>query len=112
MGDFVVFTNLTDNWHLSSNTCASISTGASRILIFDNKTRYGPSNWHSLGAGNQAKRGPIFRTHIDQSYAGAVALLRWLLPGEADELMKGRWQIINVRHLLMLLNTVLASRKH
>lgn len=72
------------------------STGASRVFIFDHKTRCGPSNWHSLGPGNQAKRGPILRAHVDQSYEGAEALLRWLLPAEADKLLKKRWQIINV----------------
>ncbi|GAB1317186.1 7alpha-cephem-methoxylase P8 chain [Madurella fahalii] len=70
-------------------------TGATRVFIFDHKTRCGPSNWHSLGPGNQAKRGPILRTHVDQSYEGAESLLRWLLPDEADILLKKRWQIIN-----------------
>ncbi|SPO06760.1 related to 7alpha-cephem-methoxylase P8 chain [Cephalotrichum gorgonifer] len=70
-------------------------TGASRVFIFDNKTRHGPTNWHSLGAGNQSVRGPILRAHIDQSYDGAEALLKWLLPNEADELLKRRFQIIN-----------------
>ncbi|KAL1874770.1 hypothetical protein VTK73DRAFT_189 [Phialemonium thermophilum] len=72
------------------------ATGASRVFIFDHKTRHGPSNWHNLGAGNQAKRGPIFRAHVDQSYAGAESLLRWLLPDEADDLLRRRrWQIVN-----------------
>ena len=71
-------------------------TGASRVFIFDHKTRHGPTNWHSLGPGNQAKRGPILRAHVDQSYAGAESLLRWLLPDEADKLLEKRWQIINV----------------
>lgn len=72
------------------------STGASRVVIFDHKTRHGPTNWHSLGAGNQSVRGPILRAHVDQSYAGAEFMVRWLLPDEAEDLLKRRWQIINV----------------
>lgn len=74
----------------------SLSTGASRVVIFDHKTRHGPTNWHSLGAGNQSIRGPILRAHVDQSYAGAEFMARWLLPDEAEELLTRRWQIINV----------------
>ncbi|KAL1841569.1 hypothetical protein VTJ49DRAFT_6942 [Mycothermus thermophilus] len=70
-------------------------TGASRVYIFDGKTRCGPTNWHSLGPGNRTKPGPILRAHVDQSYAGAESLLRLLLPDEAETLLKGRWQIIN-----------------
>ncbi|KAI0196026.1 hypothetical protein EV127DRAFT_497347 [Xylaria flabelliformis] len=71
-------------------------TGASRVHIFDHKTRVGPSNWHKLGEGNRATRGPLFRAHVDQSYAGAELVLRRHFPEEADELLKRRYQIINV----------------
>ncbi|KAI8956130.1 hypothetical protein F4801DRAFT_2907 [Xylaria longipes] len=71
-------------------------TGASRVHIFDHKTRVGPSNWHKLGEGNRATRGPLFRAHVDQSYAGAELVLRRHFPEEADELLKRRYQIINI----------------
>ncbi|KAI1755257.1 hypothetical protein F4782DRAFT_527974 [Xylaria castorea] len=71
-------------------------TGASRVHIFDHKTRVGPSNWHKLGEGNRATRGPLFRAHVDQSYAGAELVLRRHFPEEADELLKRRFQIINI----------------
>ena len=71
-------------------------TGASRVFFFDHRTRYGPSDWHSLGKGNVASRGPLMRAHVDQSYDGAELLLRRLFPDEADELVKRRYQIINV----------------
>ncbi|KAI1161078.1 hypothetical protein F5B18DRAFT_674953 [Nemania serpens] len=71
-------------------------TGASRVHIFDHKTRVGPSNWHKLGEGNRATRGPLFRAHVDQSYAGAELVLRRHFPDEADDLLKRRYQIINV----------------
>ncbi|KAI1369685.1 hypothetical protein F5Y08DRAFT_100541 [Xylaria arbuscula] len=71
-------------------------TGAHRIHIFDHKVRVGPSNWHKLGEGNRATRGPLFRAHVDQSYAGAELVLRRHFPNEADDLVKRRYQIINV----------------
>ncbi|KAI0427275.1 hypothetical protein F5Y09DRAFT_333485 [Xylaria sp. FL1042] len=71
-------------------------TGAHRIHIFDHKVRVGPSNWHKLGEGNRTTRGPLFRAHVDQSYAGAELVLRRHFPEEADELLKHRYQIINI----------------
>ncbi|KAI4859850.1 hypothetical protein F4820DRAFT_138951 [Hypoxylon rubiginosum] len=71
-------------------------TGASRVFIFDHKTRCGPSNWHKLGKGNRSSRGPLLRAHVDQSYAGAELVLRRWFPGEADELVRRRYQIINI----------------
>ncbi|KAI2620743.1 hypothetical protein GGS26DRAFT_594841 [Hypomontagnella submonticulosa] len=71
-------------------------TGASRIFIFDHKTRCGPSNWHKLGKGNRSSRGPLLRAHVDQSYDGAELVLRRWFPEEADELVKKRYQIINI----------------
>jgi hypothetical protein len=71
-------------------------TGASRIHVFNHKVRRGPTQWHHLGLKNLANRGPVTKTHVDQSYAGAELRLRWELPEEADELVKKRYQIINV----------------
>ncbi|TGJ84722.1 hypothetical protein E0Z10_g4033 [Xylaria hypoxylon] len=72
------------------------TTGAPRIHIFDHKVRVGPSNWHKLGEGNRVTRGPLFRAHVDQSYAGAELVLRRHFPDEADDLLKRRYQIINI----------------
>ncbi|KAI0161839.1 hypothetical protein GGR52DRAFT_586096 [Hypoxylon sp. FL1284] len=71
-------------------------TGASRVFIFDHKTRCGPTNWHKLGKGNRSSRGPLMRAHVDQSYAGAELVLRRWFPDEADALLKRRYQIINI----------------
>ena len=71
-------------------------TGARRIHIFNYKVRRGPTQWHHLGFSNLANRGPVTRTHVDQSYDGAELRLRWEFPDEADELVKRRYQIINV----------------
>lgn len=71
-------------------------TGASRVRIFNHKVRRGPTQWHHLGFNNLKNRGPVTRTHVDQSYAGAELRLRWEFPNEADELVKRRYQIINI----------------
>lgn len=71
-------------------------TGASRVHIFNHKVRRGPTQWHHLGFSNLANRGPVTRTHVDQSYDGAELRLRWEFPKEANVLVKSRYQIINV----------------
>lgn len=74
-------------------------TGASKVHIFNHKVRRGPTQWHHLGLQNLANRGPVTRTHVDQSYEGAERRLRWeLSPDEADEVVRTgrRYQIINV----------------
>lgn len=43
-----------------------------------------------------ALRGPVRRVHIDQSYAAALSRVPFHLPDEADKLLKGRVQLINV----------------
>ena len=40
--------------------------------------------------------GPGKRVHIDQSYTAAKTSVKYYLPDEADELLKKRFQIINV----------------
>lgn len=71
-------------------------TGASRVHTFNHKVRRGPTQWHHLGLKNIKNRGPVTRTHVDQSYKGAELRLRWEFPEEGDELVKKRYQIINI----------------
>lgn len=71
-------------------------TGARAVHVFNHKVRRGPTQWHHLGLHNLANRGPVTRTHVDQSYEGAERRLRWEFPTEADELLRRRYQIINV----------------
>ncbi|KAK3390139.1 methyltransferase-like protein [Podospora didyma] len=72
------------------------TTGAASVHIFNHKVRRGPTQWHHLGLKNLANRGPVTRTHVDQSYAGAELRLRYEYPNDADELVKKRYQIINI----------------
>jgi len=61
--------------------------GVQRVVIFDHTIRRSDPN---------AARGPVNRVHIDQTPASAALRVRHHLPDEADELLLGRYRIINV----------------
>ncbi|KAH0829635.1 hypothetical protein AYO21_10051 [Fonsecaea monophora] len=69
------------------------ATGASRVLIFDHTIRRATSDVRDVGG---QRRGPARRVHIDQSYTASENRVRYHLPDEAEELLKKRFQIINV----------------
>ncbi|KAH8803033.1 hypothetical protein F5884DRAFT_804205 [Xylogone sp. PMI_703] len=76
-------------------------TGASKVLIFDYAVRGAavpPREDTHLGAAKSLPSisGPLRQVHIDQSYRGATDRLRNEIPSEADVLLLGRYQIINV----------------
>jgi len=94
--DFTDEKSIRETYYDECRTLLKDITGASRVHIFNHKVRRGPTQWHHLGLKNLANRGPVTKTHVDQSYVGAERRLRWELPDEADELVKNRYQIINV----------------
>lgn len=61
--------------------------GANRVFIFDHTIRR---------AGPDAKRQAVLYAHIDQTPVSAPQRVRKHLPDEADELLKGRYRIVNV----------------
>ncbi|EOO00962.1 putative 7alpha-cephem-methoxylase p8 chain related protein [Phaeoacremonium minimum UCRPA7] len=69
------------------------ATGAVRVFIFDHTIRRQPKDERTPGA---QLRGPVFRVHIDQSYSASTNRVSYHLPDEAEELLKKRYQIINV----------------
>lgn len=69
------------------------STGASRVFIFDHTIRRAPAD---VRDGTTQLRGPGKRVHIDQSYRASENRVKYHLPDDADELLKRRFQIINV----------------
>ncbi|RFU32278.1 hypothetical protein B7463_g4074, partial [Scytalidium lignicola] len=68
-------------------------TGATRVFIFDHTIRRAPVD---IRDGTVQLRGPGKRVHIDQSYKASEGRVKQHLPDEADELLKKRFQIINV----------------
>jgi len=77
------------------------STGASRVYIFDHTIRrqLPPGSGHEVNTAAQVAasfRGPVRRVHIDQSYEASLNRVSHHLPKEAESLLQGRVQIINV----------------
>lgn len=85
-------------------------TGATRTFIFDHTIRRATKDARGSnpGAGSKQEengdthikkspvRGPVRRVHIDQSYAAALSRVPFHLPDEAERILKGRVQLINV----------------
>ena len=69
------------------------ATGAYRVHIFDHTTRRRVPGVEDRGGG---PRQPVQRVHIDHTARSGPQRVRDLLPDEADELLKGRVQVINV----------------
>jgi hypothetical protein len=69
------------------------ATGADRVHIFDHTTRRRVAGAQDRG---DAPRQPVQRVHIDHTARSGPQRVRDLLPDEADELLKGRVQVINL----------------
>jgi hypothetical protein len=72
----------------------SRATGAARVFIFDHTIRR-----RIPGAADRGKgipRQPVARVHVDHTERSGPQRVRDLLPHEADELLRGRVQIINL----------------
>jgi hypothetical protein len=69
------------------------ATGADRIFIFDHTIRR-----HIPGTNDDriGPRQPVPRVHVDHTVASGPQRVRDFLPEEADELLRGRVQIINL----------------
>jgi len=61
--------------------------GAHRVFIFDHTVRR---------SSPDAKRQPVNRAHIDQTTKSAIQRVNYHLGDEAEELLKGRYRLINV----------------
>lgn len=60
---------------------------AKRVFLFDHTIRRSDPN---------ARRAPVNRAHIDQTSKSTIQRVKFHLPDEAEELLKGRYRIINV----------------
>ena len=69
-------------------------TGADRIHIFDHTVRRRVPGGEDRRSG--APRQPVPRVHVDHTERSGPQRVRDLLPNEADELLGGRVQIINL----------------
>lgn len=69
------------------------ATGASRVFVFDHVTRRRTVGGDGTRAG---VRQPVTRVHVDHTARSGPQRVRDLLADEADELLDGRVQIVNV----------------
>lgn len=70
------------------------ATGADRVVIFDHTVRRRvPGGEDRRGDG---PRQPVPRVHVDHTVRSGPQRVRDLLPDEAEELLRGRVQIINI----------------
>ena len=69
------------------------ATGADRVFIFDHTTRRRIPGAEDYRTG---PRQPVARVHVDHTAKSGPQRVRDLLPDEADELLRGRVQVINL----------------
>jgi hypothetical protein len=69
------------------------ATGASRVFVFDHMTRRRAISGDGTGDG---RRQPVSRVHVDHTARSGPQRVRDLLADEAEELLQGRVQIVNV----------------
>jgi hypothetical protein len=69
-------------------------TGASRVFVFDHTIRRRVFGADDRAAGTP--RQPVARVHVDHTERSGPQRVRDLLGDEADELLKGRVQVINL----------------
>ncbi|KAF2819505.1 hypothetical protein CC86DRAFT_449888 [Ophiobolus disseminans] len=91
--DFLDDDKIKSGYYAETEQLLKDATGASRIFIFDHTIRRQPSGQTASGRN---LRGPVQRVHIDQSYAAALSRVPHHLPEDAEKLVQGRVQIINV----------------
>ncbi|KAH7081787.1 amino acid permease-domain-containing protein [Paraphoma chrysanthemicola] len=91
--DFTDDEKIKNGYYAETENLLKDVTGASRVFIFDHTIRRQPPGQVSSGRN---LRGPVQRVHIDQSYSAALSRVPHHLPDEANKLLQGRVQIINV----------------
>jgi hypothetical protein len=69
------------------------ATGADRVFIFDHTTR---SRIPGAEDSRTGIRQPVPRVHVDHTAKSGPQRVRDLLADEAEELLKGRVQVINL----------------
>jgi len=89
--DFVDDAHIKEVYYPEIEDILKKAVGAHKVFIFDHTIRrVSPSQ------DTQTLRGPVQRVHIDQSYRAGRERVSHHLPEEAEKLLQGRYQIINV----------------
>ncbi|KAM3514408.1 hypothetical protein MY11210_001962 [Beauveria gryllotalpidicola] len=95
--DFVDEEQIKSGYYAETEKLLKDVTGADRVFIFDHTIRRRVPAGTKLDKTAAAPRAPVQQVHIDQTYAASLSRVPHHLPAaEADELVRGRVQIVNV----------------
>jgi len=92
VADFFDGAELTTVYYAEVEALIKQRTGAARVVIFDHTLRSGDDQVREV----RQIRDPVTAVHNDYTDRSAPQRLRDLLPGEADALLKRRFQIVQV----------------
>jgi hypothetical protein len=81
-------------YYPEAEAALAAATGASRVFIFDHTIRRRIDGAADRAAG--APRQPVPRVHVDHTAASGPGRVRAWLPEEAEQLLRGRVQVINL----------------
>ena len=90
--DFADEAAITGGYYAETEQLLKRSLGADRIFIFDHTVRRRLPD----GEDRVGQRQPVARIHVDQTPASGVARVRRHMGGDADALLRGRVQVVNV----------------
>ncbi len=94
VGDFYDDDEVRNVYYPEAERLIKAETGADRVYIFDHTVRRRVDGAADLRNGGP--RQPAWRVHVDHTAKSGPQRVRDLIPGEAQELLKGRVQIINL----------------
>jgi hypothetical protein len=94
VSDFYDETQVRDRYYPEAERLVRDLTGASRVVIFDHTIRRRIEGTADRTSG--LPRQPVPRVHVDYTIKSGPQRVRDLLAGEADELLRRRFAVINV----------------
>jgi hypothetical protein len=92
--DFYDEHEIRDVYYPEAERLIKAATGADRVFVFDHTVRKRVDG--AADRDGNLLRQPVARVHVDHTAKSGPQRVRDLLPDEADELLKGRVQIINL----------------
>jgi len=94
VGDFYNQQEVRSIYYPEAEHVLKEATGADRVFIFDHTVRRRVPGGEDRRADQP--RQPVPRVHVDHTEASGPQRVRDLLPEEADDLLRGRVQIVNI----------------
>jgi hypothetical protein len=91
--DFYDEAEIKDVYYPEAERLIKVATGADRVFVFDHTVR---KRVEGVADRDGGLRQPVARVHVDHTEKSGPQRVRDLIPDEAEELLKGRVQIINL----------------